>query len=653
MSVPFRERNPVPIGAISIAVLIAADARRLQGRRPAADRRRRHLPRRRSPRPAGSRPTTRSASPASAWARSTRSSSTATRSRSTFKVKTASKFGTETGAAIKVKTLLGAMFLALEPKGSGQLKEGATIPVSRTRRRTTSWRRSPAWPTAPSDIDTDQLATSLDTLADLTKDTPAAFQGTLRGLSGSRETVASRNDQISALLQNLHKVSRHARRPRRGHRLADEGQRRAAAGAGRPPGGRPRCWSPPASFSPSSPCWSKQTRADLKPALSNLQGVVEPAAEEPVQPRREPAADGAVLPGLRQHARQRPVVRHLISNLPPRPAEGGWLMKSVSSDQPCRRGRRRRGAGRRRPAGLLARRGDQDHHRRLPAHRVALRGLRRQDPRRRRRQGRHRRRPSGTKVRVKMHYDAKYDVPADAKAALISPSIVGDRFVQLTPAYTGRRGMPTTPRSGIDRTATPLELDEIFGSLNDLNIALGPDGANKADASGGRADPAARLDRPQLRRPGRAVQQDAEEPRRAHQDPGRQQGRAVRHPVRRSRSFTNTLAKNDTTVRGSTTRSPAAPTCWRGSARTSPPCCSNLCIGDDEVRELREGEPRVADQQHLRAEPDLQDLRQASRRARRDPAVRAGGAEQPRSSPATPARARWTPATTSASYRPS
>ncbi|MET0999516.1 MAG: MCE family protein, partial [Marmoricola sp.] len=37
---------------------------------------------------------------------------------------------------------------------------------------------------------------------------------------------------------------------------------------------------------------------------------------------------------------------------------------------------------------------------------------------------------------------------------------------------------------GIDRTATPLELDEIFGSINELNIALGPDGANKADEGG-------------------------------------------------------------------------------------------------------------------------------------------------------------------------
>ena len=45
--------------------------------------------------------------------------------------------------------------------------------------------------------------------------------------------------------------------------------------------------------------------------------------------------------------------------------------------------------------------------------------------------------PSGTNVVVTMHYDADVQIPADAKAVIISPSIVGDRFVQLTPAYTG------------------------------------------------------------------------------------------------------------------------------------------------------------------------------------------------------------------------
>lgn len=92
--------------------------------------------------------------------------------------------------------------------------------------------------------------------------------------------------------------------------------------------------------------------------------------------------------------------------------------------------------------------------------------------------------PTGTTVQVRFHYEAKYDVPANAKAAVISPSVVGDRFVQLTPAYSGGDKLPDNARLGVDRTATPLELDEIFTSLNDLNIALGPDGANKSDQGG-------------------------------------------------------------------------------------------------------------------------------------------------------------------------
>ena len=49
-----------------------------------------------------------------------------------FKVKTDAALGDETGAAIKVKTLLGAMYLSLEPEGDGELDEGTTIPVDYT-----------------------------------------------------------------------------------------------------------------------------------------------------------------------------------------------------------------------------------------------------------------------------------------------------------------------------------------------------------------------------------------------------------------------------------------------------------------------------------------------------------------------------------------
>jgi phospholipid/cholesterol/gamma-HCH transport system substrate-binding protein len=90
--------------------------------------------------------------------------------------------------------------------------------------------------------------------------------------------------------------------------------------------------------------------------------------------------------------------------------------------------------------------------------------------------------PSGTQVVVTMHYDPDVQIPAGAKAVIVSPSVVGDRFVQLTPAYTGGDVLAdgaTLPQS---RTAVPLELDQIYSSLDDLTRALGPNGANRKGA---------------------------------------------------------------------------------------------------------------------------------------------------------------------------
>jgi phospholipid/cholesterol/gamma-HCH transport system substrate-binding protein len=90
--------------------------------------------------------------------------------------------------------------------------------------------------------------------------------------------------------------------------------------------------------------------------------------------------------------------------------------------------------------------------------------------------------PSGTQVVVRMHYDANVQIPANAKAVIISPSIVGDRFVQLTPAYTGGRVLADGATLDQNRTAVPLELDQIYSSLDDLTTALGPNGANQKGA---------------------------------------------------------------------------------------------------------------------------------------------------------------------------
>jgi len=86
--------------------------------------------------------------------------------------------------------------------------------------------------------------------------------------------------------------------------------------------------------------------------------------------------------------------------------------------------------------------------------------------------------PRGTEVEVRMWVDSEHPVPADAQALIISPAIVGDRYIQLTPAYTGGERLADGARIEADRTAIPLELDEIYQSIDDLTVAIGPDGAN-------------------------------------------------------------------------------------------------------------------------------------------------------------------------------
>jgi phospholipid/cholesterol/gamma-HCH transport system substrate-binding protein len=90
--------------------------------------------------------------------------------------------------------------------------------------------------------------------------------------------------------------------------------------------------------------------------------------------------------------------------------------------------------------------------------------------------------PTGTDVTVKMSYDSKYKVPSNAKAVIVSPAIVGDRFVQLTPVYRHGPVLQNDARLGEQRTAAPLELDQIYSSIDQLNTALGPQGANKHGA---------------------------------------------------------------------------------------------------------------------------------------------------------------------------
>jgi phospholipid/cholesterol/gamma-HCH transport system substrate-binding protein len=124
-----------------------------------------------------------------------------------FKIKTDARLGQDTEAAIQVKTILGSMYLALVPEGGGELSHGATIPTSRTSSPYNVVDAFTGLAKTSGNIDTGQLARSLTTLADLTRNTPASFQRALKGVSALSRVVASRDQQVNTLLKSLDRVS--------------------------------------------------------------------------------------------------------------------------------------------------------------------------------------------------------------------------------------------------------------------------------------------------------------------------------------------------------------------------------------------------------------------------------------------------------------
>ncbi|WP_459545490.1 MCE family protein [Nocardia sp. X0981] len=94
--------------------------------------------------------------------------------------------------------------------------------------------------------------------------------------------------------------------------------------------------------------------------------------------------------------------------------------------------------------------------------------------------------PRGTAVEMTLRVDRGVAIPADAGAVIVAQSLVDSRYVQLTPAY---RGTGETMADGavipLERTAIPVEWDEIKTQLTRLATELGPD-AGRATGPAGR-----------------------------------------------------------------------------------------------------------------------------------------------------------------------
>ncbi|TQL66817.1 phospholipid/cholesterol/gamma-HCH transport system substrate-binding protein [Nocardioides albertanoniae] len=113
--------------------------------------------------------------------------------------------GGQTTASIKVKTLLGRKFLALDPGGSGRLSD--PIPLSRT---TTPYDVNAAFSdlsTTVDEIDMDQVEESMDALSTTFKDTPEDVRGMVSGLTRLSRTVSSRDQELAELMRTTSKVT--------------------------------------------------------------------------------------------------------------------------------------------------------------------------------------------------------------------------------------------------------------------------------------------------------------------------------------------------------------------------------------------------------------------------------------------------------------
>ena len=82
--------------------------------------------------------------------------------------------------------------------------------------------------------------------------------------------------------------------------------------------------------------------------------------------------------------------------------------------------------------------------------------------------------PEPNRVRISFWVDGSVKVPADARAAILSPQLVTARAIQLTPAYTGGPVMRDGAMIPQSRTAVPLEWDDLRAQLNKLTATLQP-----------------------------------------------------------------------------------------------------------------------------------------------------------------------------------
>ncbi|MBA4607717.1 MCE family protein [Aeromicrobium sp. Marseille-Q0843] len=184
------------------------------------------------------------------------------------------RLGSQTGASVRIKSLLGTMYVSLEPDGSGTLAKGAVIPVTRTQAPYDIVQAFSGLTETTQQIDNDQLAQALDTINDVAAKTPDEFREAVTSVTALSNSLASRDAEIKTLLENIDGISTVlADRNTEFAKLFEDGSvlfealtaRRDAIHA---------VLVGVTDMSQEISTLVTETRADLKPALDRLAGVV-------------------------------------------------------------------------------------------------------------------------------------------------------------------------------------------------------------------------------------------------------------------------------------------------------------------------------------------------------------------------------------------
>ncbi|KAA0120653.1 MCE family protein [Mycolicibacterium sp. P9-22] len=122
-----------------------------------------------------------------------------------FKIASDVHLGDRTEANVRTKNLLGAKLLQITPRGTGELSD--TIPIDRTRPPYQLPDALGDLSATISGLNTGDLSTALETLAQTFRDTPANLRLAVDGVARFSESLGARDEELRNLLANANKAT--------------------------------------------------------------------------------------------------------------------------------------------------------------------------------------------------------------------------------------------------------------------------------------------------------------------------------------------------------------------------------------------------------------------------------------------------------------